>query len=82
MKRHGDNPISRSGSEVFVSQSREWLTERLAYLPQVCLVFDQELPQSAAPNENFEEPDGLTAVLLTMIKIVLTGAISFASPSQ
>jgi hypothetical protein len=82
MKRHGGNPISRSGSEVFVSQSREWLTERLAYVPQVCLVFDEELPQSAPPNENFEDPEGLTAALLTMIKIVLTGAISFASPSQ
>jgi hypothetical protein len=82
MKRHGDNPISRSGSEVFASQSREWLTERLAYVPQVRLVFDEELPQSAAPTENSEDPDGLTAALLTMIKIVLTGAISFASPSQ
>jgi hypothetical protein len=82
MKRHGDNPISRSGSEVFVSQSREWVTERLAYVPQVCLVFDEELPQSAAPHENLEDPDGLTAALLTMIKIVLTGAISFVSPSQ
>jgi hypothetical protein len=51
MKRHGDNPISRSGSEVFVSQSREWLTERLAYLPQVRLVFDEELPQSATRTE-------------------------------
>jgi hypothetical protein len=46
----------RSGSEVFVSQSWKWLTERLAYLPQVRLVFGEELPQSVSSNENFEEP--------------------------
>src|SRR6478735_2402669 len=48
MKWHGDNPNSprhRSGSEVFVSQSRKWLTERFAYLPQVRLVFDEQLPR-------------------------------------
>jgi hypothetical protein len=50
------SPLSRSGSEVFVSQSWKWLTERFAYLPQVRLVFDEELPQLADPNENFEEP--------------------------
>jgi hypothetical protein len=48
--------LDRSGGEVFVSQSRKWLTERLAYLPQVRLVFDEELPRLPAPNENFEEP--------------------------
>jgi hypothetical protein len=41
---------------VFDSQSWKWLTERLAYLPQVRLVFGEQLPQSAHPNENFEEP--------------------------
>jgi hypothetical protein len=46
----------RSDSGVFDSQSRKWLTERLAYLPQVRLVFGEELPQLAGPNENFEEP--------------------------
>jgi hypothetical protein len=46
----------RSESGVFDSQSWKWLTERLAYLPQVCLVFGEELPQLADPNQNFEEP--------------------------
>jgi hypothetical protein len=58
MKRHGDNPIlpaNRSGSEVFVSQSWKWLTERFGYLPQVRLVFVEELPQLAKPGENFED---------------------------
>jgi hypothetical protein len=36
---------NRSGSEVLASQSRKWLTERLAYPPQVSLVFDEQLPQ-------------------------------------
>jgi hypothetical protein len=57
MKRHGDNPdfsASRCGSEVFVSQSWKWLTERLTYLPQVRLVFGEVLPQSATPDEIFE----------------------------
>jgi hypothetical protein len=56
MKRHGDNPIPfarRSGSDVFTSQSWKWLTERLAYLPQVRLVFGEELPQFAGPAKNF-----------------------------
>jgi hypothetical protein len=64
MKRHGDNPIpppDRSGSEVFASQSWKWLTERFGYLPQVCLVFSEELPQLIALDENFEEPQGLMA---------------------
>jgi hypothetical protein len=59
MKRHGDNPISslnRSGSEVLVSQSRKWLTERFTYLPQVRLVFGEELPQLPGSNKNFMEP--------------------------
>jgi hypothetical protein len=50
------SPLNRSGSEVLVSQSWKWLTERFACLPQVRLVFDEELPQSAGPNQNFEEP--------------------------
>jgi hypothetical protein len=45
----------RSGSEVFVSQSRKWLTERLAYLPQVRLVFGEQLPQFVKGCENFED---------------------------
>jgi hypothetical protein len=76
-------PLIDRGSGVFASQSWKWLTERLAYLPQVCLVFDEELPQLAASSENFE--DSLRcygALLLTMIKIVLIATISFASPSQ
>jgi hypothetical protein len=48
------SPPDRSGSDVFDSQSWKWLTERLAYLPQVRLVFGEELPQSAAEAENFE----------------------------
>jgi hypothetical protein len=46
----------RSGSEVFGSQSRKWLTERFAYLPQVRLVFGEKLPQFVGLNEKFEEP--------------------------
>jgi hypothetical protein len=37
-----------------LSQSRKWLTERIEYLPQVRLVFGEELPQSIKPNENYE----------------------------
>jgi hypothetical protein len=46
----------RSDGGVFDSQSWKWLTEGLMYLPQVRLVFGEELPQSASPNKNFEEP--------------------------
>jgi hypothetical protein len=59
MKRHGNTSDSLphgSDGGVFDSQSWKWLTERLAYLPQVRLVFGEELPQSASPDENFEEP--------------------------
>jgi hypothetical protein len=45
-----------SDGGVFGSQSWKWLTERLAYPLQVRLVFGEKLPQSASPNENFEEP--------------------------
>jgi hypothetical protein len=45
-----------SDGGIFASQSRKWLTERFAYMPQVRLVFGEELPRSASPNENFEEP--------------------------
>jgi hypothetical protein len=58
-RRHVDSPNlsrHRSGSEVFASQSWNWLTERLAYLPQVRLVFGEKLPQSAGANGNFEKP--------------------------
>jgi hypothetical protein len=44
------------GSDVCASQSRKWLTERLAYPPQVRLVFGEELPQLTERNENFVEP--------------------------
>jgi hypothetical protein len=57
MKRHGDNPdlsAGRSGSEVLVSQSWKRLTERLAHLPQVRLVFGEVLPQSGTQDENFK----------------------------
>jgi len=48
------SPPDRSGSDLFDSQSRKWLTERLAYLPQVCLVFGEVLPEFAGPAQNFE----------------------------
>jgi len=48
------SPLNRSGSEVFVSQSWKWLTERLAYLPQVRLVFDEVLPNFMDRAQNFE----------------------------
>jgi hypothetical protein len=49
------SPRDRSGGGVFVSQSRNWLTERFAYPPQVRLVFGEELPQFADAIGNFEE---------------------------
>jgi hypothetical protein len=45
----------RGGNEVLVSQSRKWLTECMAYSPQVRLVFDEEPPQLAASIGNFED---------------------------
>jgi hypothetical protein len=45
-----------SGGGIFDSQSWKWLTERIAYSPQVRLVFGEELPNSVHPNKNFEEP--------------------------
>jgi hypothetical protein len=44
----------RSGSGLFDSQSWKWLTERLAYLPQVRLVFDEVLPKFVGAAQNFE----------------------------
>ena len=49
-------PRHRSGSEVSASQSRNWLTERFAHLPQVRLVFGEESPQWAGRDENFVDP--------------------------
>jgi hypothetical protein len=40
-----------SDGGVFDSQSWKWLTERLAHLPQVRLVFSEELPQFAGEPE-------------------------------
>jgi hypothetical protein len=48
------SPPDRSGSDLFDSQSWKWLTERLAYLPQVRLVFGKVLPKSAEAARNFE----------------------------
>jgi hypothetical protein len=59
VKRHAITRIprpDRSGSGLFDSQSWKWLTERLAYLPQVRLVFGEVLPKSAQGPENFEAP--------------------------
>jgi hypothetical protein len=60
VKRHGDNPNLPAAATrprgIFDSQSWKWLTERLAYLPQVRLVFGEELLQFAGANENFVEP--------------------------
>jgi hypothetical protein len=57
MKRHGltQFPCRRApDSAILVSQSRDWLTKRSTVLPQLCLVFDDELPQSANSRGNFE----------------------------
>jgi len=48
--------LDRSGSVVLASQSRKGLTERLAYSPQVRLVFGEELPQLAGADGNFVNP--------------------------
>jgi hypothetical protein len=39
------SPLDGLRSEVRISQSRKWLMERFAYLPQVRLVFGEELTQ-------------------------------------
>jgi hypothetical protein len=39
--------------DVRLSQSRKWLMERFAYMPQVRLVFGEELTQLPRANENF-----------------------------
>jgi hypothetical protein len=48
------SPPDRSGSGLFDSQSWKWLTERLAYPPQVRLVFGEVLPQFEDAAKNFE----------------------------
>jgi hypothetical protein len=57
MKRHGGNPIlappGRFDSELFASQSRKWLTERLGHLPQVRRFFGEELPELSNAIGNF-----------------------------
>jgi len=59
MKRHGgypkSAPLDRSDSEVWASQSWEWLTERFAHLPQVRRFFGEELPQLSKAQANFED---------------------------
>jgi hypothetical protein len=47
-------PPDRSGGDLFDSQSWKWLTERLAYLPQVRLVFGEVLPKFPGAAQNFE----------------------------
>jgi hypothetical protein len=47
------SPLDGFRSEVRVSQSRKWLMERLRYLPQVRLVFGEELTQLPDANRNF-----------------------------
>jgi hypothetical protein len=63
VKRHGE-PKSPGGidpgNDVAASQSWKWLMERLAYLPQVRLVFGEQLPQSISGNRNFVNPQGVT----------------------
>jgi hypothetical protein len=57
MKRHGLTQIwlpERSGQHILVSQSRDWLTKRSTELPQLRLVFDDELPKSTISRKNFE----------------------------
>src|SRR3981189_1585833 len=86
MKRHGLSQILRPAAPVptvFASQSRKGLTEPFACLPRVGLVFGKKPPRLAGPEREVpgtRKPYG--ALLLTMIKIVLIAAISFASPCQ
>jgi hypothetical protein len=87
MKRHGDNPKSsppeRSDGEDFDSQSRKRLTKRSVDIIASSPCFRQSVASinpHARENPNLVRPYGVA--LLTMIKIVLIGAISFASPSQ
>jgi hypothetical protein len=86
MKRHGVSQILRAADPVptvFVSQSWKGLTEPSAFLPQVRLVFGKKPPRLVGPEREVpgtRKPYG--ALLLTMIKIVLIAAISFASPCQ
>jgi hypothetical protein len=60
MKRHGVSPDlpakSIPGSDISGSQTRKWLMERFAYLPQVRLVFGEQSPQSVGRTGNFVHP--------------------------
>jgi hypothetical protein len=47
------SPLTGAAVRVFVSQSWKWLTERCGDLPQVRLVFDEQLPKFAERCENF-----------------------------
>jgi hypothetical protein len=49
------------GEAVFDSQSRNWLTERFAYSPQVCRFLDEKPPLSRTANRNFKHSEDLTA---------------------
>jgi hypothetical protein len=64
------------------SQSRNWLTERVGYLPQVCRICAKSRPRSRPAGRYRGIRNGLTIAALTMIKIVLIESISFAPPSQ
>jgi len=48
------------GNAVFASQSRKWLTERFAYLPQVRRYFGEKLPGLTPVCGNFQVSEGVT----------------------
>jgi len=48
--------LVRIAKVVSASQPWNWLTERCGILPQIHLVFDEELPQSAEGREKFVYP--------------------------
>jgi len=56
MKRHGDDPSGSSPPNRSRQRGAQPITEMVngTYLPQVCLVFGEELPQLVRPNENFK----------------------------
>jgi len=79
-------PASRDGPPVrrfAPTEARKWLTKCLGRFTQICPFIDEKLPQLAEFGGEFHVRLRRYGVfLLTMIKIVLIAAISFATLCQ
>jgi hypothetical protein len=85
MKRHDDNPnlLAADPAAKFSSANHGMVNGRFCVTAASSPCFWRKIAPIRAPEREFcgtVRPYG--AVLLTMIKIVLIAAISFASPSQ